>query len=247
MPQAAVTFDFHNTIARCDGWFELEIRQLAAAYLQWETTATGQPPLTDVELAAARDAYRQLRLEIIEHGDELTADACVIEALHRMGRPANPALVARGVAELMRRELPAATPMPGVVDTLRALHAASVPIGIISSAVYHPFLEWTLAKFDLRDSILVITTTASAHLYKSRPALFWQAAAALGAAPEQTIHVGDSYRFDVEGAGRAGMRSVWVQLDGAVAPESEFIPALTVSTLEGTASAIQQLARAGRG
>nr|MBA2290299.1 hypothetical protein [Chloroflexia bacterium] len=28
-----ITFDFHNTVAHCDPWFELEIRTLPAAVL----------------------------------------------------------------------------------------------------------------------------------------------------------------------------------------------------------------------
>ena len=237
----AVTFDFHNTIARCDGWFELEVRQLAAAYLEWEAALAGTGPVSADLLARARAIYRELRLEIMDHGNELTAEACVIEVLRRLNRPADLALIVRGVAELMRREFATVTPMPGAISTIRGLHAAGVPLGIISSAVYHPFLEWTIARFGLREAFLVITTTASAGLYKSRPALFWHTAAALGAEPATTVHVGDSFRFDVEGGARAGLRPVWLQLTDRAAPASEFAPALTLTTLSGADEPILQL------
>ena len=237
----AVTFDFHDTLAICDAWFELEIRHLAAAYLTWQADQTGNGPVDATLLACATTTYRQLRLEIIEHGNEQPAEACVVQVLERLSLPVDMKAVAKGVGELMRDVFAEVSPVPGAVATVRGLHAAGVSLGIISSAVYHPFLEWTLAKFQLQDAFLDITTSASAGFYKSRPELFWHATAALGADPAMTVHVGDSYRFDVEGAGRAGLRSVWLNREGKPAPESEIVPALTLDGLEGAHSAILEL------
>jgi len=31
----AITFDFHNTLAACPEWFELEVRTLPSSFLNW--------------------------------------------------------------------------------------------------------------------------------------------------------------------------------------------------------------------
>lgn len=237
----AVTFDFHDTLAICDAWFELEIRQLAAAYLSWQARQNGSGAVDSGLLADAATTYRQLRLEIIEHGNELPAEACVAQVLERLSLPVDMAAIARGVGALMRGVFAEVMPVPGAVATVRGLHAAGLNLGIISSAVYHPFLEWTLAKFQLQDAFLDITTSASAGFYKSRPELFWHATAALGAEPRSTVHVGDSYRFDVEGASRAGLATVWLNREGKPAPANGAAPDLTLSTLEGADTAILAL------
>jgi putative hydrolase of the HAD superfamily len=79
----------------------------------------------------------------------------------------------------------------------------------VSSAVHHPFLDWTLARFGLGDAFTTIITSASSGFYKSRPEIYQAALRDLGVAATETIHVGDSYRFDVQGARRAGLRTVW--------------------------------------
>ena len=236
----AVTFDFHDTLAVCDAWFELEVRHLASSFLRWQAerhgSAVGEGLLTEADVA-----YRGLRRHIIEHGDELPAEACVARVLEDLDVPVEPATIAQGVAALMRATLEDVRPMPGAVGTVRTLAAEGVPLGIISSAVYHPFLEWSLERFELRGAFQDVTTSASAGFYKSRPELFWHAVAALGAAPERSVHVGDSYRYDVGGARRAGMKTVWLRLDPDLSPDGGQPPDLTVASLEGAAPRILDL------
>jgi FMN phosphatase YigB (HAD superfamily) len=129
------------------------------------------------------------------------------------------------------------------VDTVRAIRRAGVPVGVVSSAVYHPFLEWTLTAFGIRDQIEAVVTSASAGFYKSRPELYWQAAASLGVAPAHIVHVGDSLRFDVGGASRAGMGTVWLQPNGAPSGGHGFVPDLTVHSLADAAPEILNLLR----
>jgi HAD superfamily hydrolase (TIGR01509 family) len=234
-----VTFDFHNTLAVCDAWFELEVRGLAAAYLSWRAARDGavvSPELT----AAANAAYRRLRVAIIDHGNELPAEECVAEVLAGLAEPVEPPLIAAGVADLMRASLAGVAPVRGAVETVRALAAAGLRLGVVSSAVYHPFLEWTLERFGVRDAFHDVTTSASAGYYKSRPEIYWHAVAALGGDPQRAVHVGDSYRFDVGGARRAGLRTVWLRAPDAAPPDGP-PPDLTVGSLEGAAPGILAL------
>ncbi len=242
MTTAAITFDFHNTLAACPEWFKLEVRTLPSAFLRWWADREGREIATD-QYSAADSHYRELRREIMDHGNELTAEASLERVFAAMGLEVPARDVAAGVGHLMRAALAGASPIPGAVDTVREIRAAGVPVGVVSSAVYHPFLEWTLQSFGLLDALQVVITSASAGFYKSRPEIFLHAARDLGSAPERMVHVGDSIRFDVGGASRAGMGTVWLQHHGAEAEGSAITPDLTLQTLQSAAPRILDVLR----
>lgn len=206
----AVTFDFHNTIAHCDQWFQLEIRTLVPAVLDHFATQHGLSVTPDMR-AEAQMLYRELRMQIMEHGNDLDATQCALWVLERM----QPALdlpapdVHAAIDIIMHETLAEAEPVPGSIETIRQLHAAGIPLGVISAAVHHEYLEWTLEKFQIREAFTLVVTTASAGLYKTRPELYQGTVAALGSVPEQTLHIGDSYRLDVLGARAAGLHAAW--------------------------------------
>jgi FMN hydrolase / 5-amino-6-(5-phospho-D-ribitylamino)uracil phosphatase len=89
----------------------------------------------------------------------------------------------------------------------------------------------------------VVITSASAGFYKSRAELYVHAAELLGATPERMVHVGDSFRFDVAGARRAGMRTVWLRSDQAESGDPSIHPDLVLTTLEAAAPEILMLLR----
>ena len=242
----AITFDFHNTLASCPEWFELEVRRLPSAFLSWWGQERGDR-FSAADVAEVDSHYRNLRLDIMDHGVELPAEACLerVFATMRIEIPARD--VARGVEHLMRAALASAAPIPGAVDAVRTLAAAGVPLGVVSSAVYHPFLEWTLDAFGIRETFQVIVTSASAGFYKSRPEIFWHAAEALATTPERMVHVGDSLRYDVGGAARAGMGTVWLQLARDETTDHHIQPDLTIQTLEAAAPGILELLRSRNG
>src|SRR5215204_2765461 len=76
MDRHAMTFDFQNTLAACPEWFELEVRHLHSEFLRWRSERDGQV-MAPVLLEESDSRYRQLRQEIIGHGNELTAEACL--------------------------------------------------------------------------------------------------------------------------------------------------------------------------
>jgi HAD superfamily hydrolase (TIGR01509 family) len=243
MTDHAITFDFHNTLAACPEWFELEVRRLPSAFLRWH--ADGRADwLTSATLDDADARYRQLRREIMDHGDELSAEECLAGVFGGMGLAIPDAEIAAGVEHLMRAALAGASPVPGAVETVRAIHAAGVTLGIVSSAVYHPFLEWTLAAFGIRDAFAAVVTSASARYYKSRPELYWHAAQRLGVRPARMVHIGDSLRFDVAGAHRAGLGTVWLRRREEEGAVDAIRPDLTLDTLTAAAPEILALLRA---
>lgn len=237
VPDRVVTFDFHNTIAHADRWFQIEIRDLPGAFLRWRAEQDGD--LADPEMVIEGNAtYRLLRNAIHHHGHELTAEECLDIVLRRMGYFEPPAIIDEGTEAIMRASLSDIAPVPGVVESIESLAEAGVQLGIVSSAVFHPFLLWTLDAFGVAEYFSAVTTSASAGYYKTRPEIYWNALDLLGAAPEQAFHLGDSYQFDVIGGHRAGMKTAWYQRPGAEAIPGEDGPELVFSSLIGAGTAV---------
>jgi HAD superfamily hydrolase (TIGR01509 family) len=232
MPLEAVTFDFHNTLAHCDQWFQHEIRTLVPAVLAWQAQRSGNEISASV-LETAVVSYRALRLSIIEHGEEMDATVCACHVLGEMGVPIDEAEINAAIDSIMLDCLETSQPVEGAVEAVRSLADAGVCLGVVSAAVYHPFLEWSLEKFGILDAFDVIVTSASAGYYKTRPELYLHTLQRLGAEAAASVHVGDSHRFDVEGARRAGMRTVWYSPSDEAGQDT--LADLTVSDLSGLA------------
>jgi putative hydrolase of the HAD superfamily len=228
----AVSFDFHNTLASCDAWFEVEVRTLVPDLLRWQARDGGG--VSDATLSAAAWRYRALRQDVVSCGVERDAHACVLRVLEELELPGDPDMVRRGVAEIMRATLADATPLPGAVECVRALAARGLPLVVVSSAIYHPFLEWTLERFGILDDFEMVITSASCGFYKSRPEIYRHALDALGIAPAELVHIGDSLVYDVQSAGSLGVRTVWLNADS----DGEHGADMRVPTLRGLAPAL---------
>jgi putative hydrolase of the HAD superfamily len=131
--------------------------------------------------------------------------------------------------------------MAGVGETLEYLHGQGLAIGVISSAVHHEFLEWTLSCHGLRGYLTEVLTSASTGFYKSRPEIYYAACERLGTTPASTIHIGDSFRFDHLGGRAAGLQTVWINDTGEFAPTGEPSPSLEIGSLIGAGPKIHEL------
>ncbi len=242
-PTVAITFDFHNTLARCDRWFELEVRELVPAFLRWNARRIDGDAPSAAVLEAGRVAYAAIRVEVGRIGMEQDAVACLAAILPELGLAVPVEHIRRGVDELMAETFDDdVVPLPGVVETIRYLGDEGVRLGVVSSAVYSPFLLWSLDRFGILGQFCDVLTSADAGYYKSHPGIYETSARRLGAEPSAIVHVGDSFRFDVEGARSAGQRTVWLQGDR---PVPDGIPAdLTVANLVDAGPALLRLARA---
>jgi HAD superfamily hydrolase (TIGR01509 family) len=240
MTTLAMTFDFHNTLAECPEWFELEVRRLPSSFLTW-WSASGDQAIEPGTREKADEHYRALRHEIMDHGNELSAEACLNAVFQTLDLNVSKSDIVEGVSELMRSALATTRPIPGAVETIRSLHDDGIRLGVVSSAVYHPFLVWSLEMFGIASAFTTVVTSASAGFYKSRPEIYEHSAAELAVAPDRIVHVGDSLRFDVGGASRAGMGTVWLQHRERREDEREFSPDLTLRTLTNSASPLLEL------
>ena len=243
--RAAITFDFHNTLIHCDPWFDLEVAGLPGQVAK-ELAASGVIAWHSVPTQELTDTYRALRAEIIAHGNEMDAVSGVMETFRRLGLGADQSAVTEIVDHKFRELVVVSAVLPGVRHTLDHLHGLGIPIGVVSSAVHHDFLEWTLAFHGLRAYLTDVVTSASSGFYKSRPEIYYTACDRLGVAPASTIHVGDSFRFDHLGGMAAGLRTIWINDTGSNKHPTAPTPALELRSLVDAGPQIHALLLASR-
>jgi HAD superfamily hydrolase (TIGR01509 family) len=106
-------------------------------------------------------------------------------------------------------------PTPPFADAAAAipLLAERLPLGIISNA------NTRLTALGLDAYFRAVVTPTLAGCSKPDPAIFHHAAAALGCAPAELLHVGDHWEDDVVGAHRAGCQAAWYCRSAQAAPE----------------------------
>ncbi len=86
-----------------------------------------------------------------------------------------------------------------------------LPRAVVSNAD-DAFLKGLLQKNGLAFDHVI--TSEGVRAYKPRARIFEVALDRLRMEPDQVVHVGDSLTADVEGAGRLGIRTVWVNRAG---------------------------------
>ncbi|HET9495924.1 MAG TPA: HAD family hydrolase [Chloroflexia bacterium] len=205
----AVLFDFHNTLVTCDAWLELEIRTLPGHVLRLLRKRGLLDDAPEHSEDDARLLFRALRHRVHDSGVELSAFEGAREVLHEMGyHPPDDAIVA-AVEELEYACLPDVRLIEGAAATLERLARAGCRLGIVSSAGFPPFVERALGQHDLERYFDSVVTSAGEGIYKSNPEIYRRVAERLGAAPEETAHVGDHARFDVATAKAAGLHAIW--------------------------------------
>ena len=108
--------------------------------------------------------------------------------------------------DLHRRDF---TLRDGVVETLQALRARGLHIGMVSN-IDNDQLDHLIEVAGLRDLFDSLLTSESAGSCKPDPAIFDEALRRAGCAAHEALFVGDTLAQDVAGAKRAGMRSVLI-------------------------------------
>ncbi len=140
-------------------------------------------------------------------------------------------------------------PPPAHGDALAVLQGVTdmgLRIGMISNTGMTPGYTFRsyLEERGLLSYFHTLTFSDEVKLAKPASEIFMMTLRALGATPEQTIHVGDHVLNDVVGAKRCGLKTVWItgfyERDDPNDPETE--PDATVSGLGEVVTAIAKLA-----
>lgn len=193
----AVSFDFGQTLADLD--HELLARRCA------ERGALLSPERLATETSAAWLAYGEAKRAGLKGRDAWCAFMSTL--LARAGERDQ----ARALAEWLFDEQPKRNlwqkPIAGMFELVAELEEAGTPLGIISNS------EGRLLELvdELGYSSLFSVIADSGRLGFEKPdrRIFDFAAARLGIATEELVHVGDAWETDVVGALEVGARAVW--------------------------------------
>lgn len=228
-----ITFDFHNTLASCDSWFDLEVFTVASQV----ASILG----SSVSTEALDAAYRDIRTGVMQSGIEISAADAVITVFRAHEIDASPALIETTVDNLMRAAMHDLIARPGAVATVVDLTQLGYRLGVISSAAHHDFVEWSLEQFGILDRFLFVLTSVRAGFYKSSPEIYRQALELADAEAARSFHLGDSMKWDVETASRVGMRTGWLTSDQR--HQSSAVPDLVFESLENAGPVIHDFMR----
>lgn len=105
----------------------------------------------------------------------------------------------------------------GVADLLTHLKAHHIPVGVCTNMLAGIQMR-KLCRLGIADLCGVLVTSEEAGRDKPHASIFRLALAKLGAAPEETLMVGDSFAHDVRGARSAGLEALWLNLKHAPLP-----------------------------
>lgn len=112
-----------------------------------------------------------------------------------------------------------------VEGTLRELHGRGATIGLISNT--HRCLESFQAHFELTRYVSAAISSSDHGYMKPHPSIFRAALELVGAAPSESVMVGDSLTHDVQGAKQVGMRGVLIsRSSGPAQPPIRDVPVI---------------------
>ncbi len=205
-----VLFDFHNTLATCDCWLELEIKMLPSLVLAKLAENSKIEGVTPAMLNEATRIFEAIRQEVRSSGVELSALQGTKQVLKQMGIYEPDAVLEQAIETLENACLFDVTMVEGADKALDRLRNAGCRLGIVSSAGYPPFVEMALEKMGLRAYFSEIVTSAGEGVYKSNPDIFRRAVRRLGFEPDEAVHIGDHAVYDVQTAKAAGLSAIWL-------------------------------------
>lgn len=228
----AVGFDYYETLAEVTVAMRLAVFDLLAAELglslapgelgrRWMHQAADLSPRPFDGPVPGFESFRS-RWEV--RAEELVGDFGVSGA--------GPVL-ARLYADLHAKAqlYPDAAPL---IERLRQ----RFPVGILSDADTD-FLIASLARAELRVDAVVCSQEVGS--YKPHAAMFWSLCERLGAAPEEVVYVGDNPVTDIEGARRAGLRTIWLNRGSAAWPRELEPPDAEVTSLRDVESLVRTI------
>ena len=239
--RAAVLFDLDDTLID----FQYSRRHGLRA-VQELLPGLAPVPLEELELVHDEELHANY-LRTLD--GSLSDDEARLERMRgicrRYGVQADEKAVAGAAGAYAREQQSNPRLVPGVPELLEALRGR-VRIGVVTngpSARQRDKLELCDIRPEDLDALAISEEVGAA---KPDPAIFRQALAGLGVAPEQVTMVGDSWENDVLGALGSGMAAVWLNRYGRDCPDPSL--AVEIRSLEPVGDVLRVLGvRASRG
>lgn len=161
-------------------------------------------------LDAIAAASAAIAAEKQQHGREVPTRERFRRALVGLQASGPIDLAAEWMAERHMASLADAVICPADRPMLLSELAARRPIALVSNFDDGPTARRLLERFGLTSAFRSILVSAEVGVIKPSAEIFLAACEGLGAAPSDTLHVGDSVSADIRGATAVGMRALWV-------------------------------------
>ena len=207
-PIRGVSFDFGDTLVALDEALllsKIEREGATATLARLEAAVAPARAVYDAAVAAgtASHPWKPFMRALLEHaGMEPAAELDrVVDALWR-DQPRH---------NLWRKLL------PGMPELCRELARAQVPIAILTNS--EGKARALAVELGLDDAFDLVIDSGVVGFAKPDPRIFAELTGAMGLAPDEIIHVGDSLHADVLGARAAGLEAVWFGGRAGDAPE----------------------------
>jgi putative hydrolase of the HAD superfamily len=198
--------------------------------------------LAPAELLAALDAVREPFWRDPERSREARQDMFVArrricgQAFAQLGLSPESELV-REVADAYSSEREArVAPFPGALDTLAALRRRGHRLALVTNGGAR-LQRAKLERFGLAGFFHAVRIEGEVGVGKPLAAAFAGALAALGAAGEPAVMIGDDLDADIAGASAAGLAAIWIDHRGAGPPGAGPRPARVIRSLAELAEA----------
>jgi putative hydrolase of the HAD superfamily len=201
----AITFDYGQTLAELDTVFlskrALEWGALVDAARLDTASPTAWRAYDDAKRAgrSGRDAWTIFMASLLSHAGATSKE--------QPGRDVIDDLVEYLWNEQPRRNL-WRRHIAGMKELVEDLAARGVRLGIVSNSEGR--LAELLAEVGLRSYFQFVADSGLLSFEKPDPRIFEFAAEGLGVAPAETVHVGDAWVADIEGAVGVGAKAIWV-------------------------------------
>jgi putative hydrolase of the HAD superfamily len=243
MPRAAVIFDLDDTLIVEEAFAMASLRQALAELPGVDPVAAEEVALESIRSVWRNGADHRVCLELGLASweglwSDFTGNHAVLNGLHAWAPTYrveawvavatafgvdNPAL-ARAAANRFEAAQRAGHPViDGMAPALAAV-SARYPVGLLTNGP-SDIQRLKLDQAGLSDAFGGVVISGELGVGKPSPEVFFAALGPLGARPEDSVMVGDSWERDIVGSLDAGMRAVWIA-DGRTAPESD--PRVTV-------------------
>ncbi len=130
----------------------------------------------------------------------------ILRVLARLGGDPAPAAAMAARREALHTS--ALAPFPGALETVRAWHAAGVPLALITNGAAAP-QNAKIDRFGLRPYFRSIVVEGAFGVGKPDPRVFQHTLAALHVAPADAWMIGDNLALDIAPAQALGLTGVW--------------------------------------
>lgn len=223
MPLRGVIFDMGGTLlsyhppdaAPQRGWEEMEALGAVALRTFLEERGFAVPSAED---ARARNfAIMERYWRQMGRGEPVNPQLGVMlhEVMADWGVPADAlqdGLITEAQAAYVAPVQAIVRPLEGAAETLAALRARGLRIGLFSNTVWPgTFHMADLAHWGLAEYLECALFSADVAAWKPAARVFEMSLQALDLRPEEAVYVGDHPYFDVYGAQQAGLRGVWIR------------------------------------